>query len=313
MKLDELARAVKASGKPADCWSLLIYGSPKIGKTQLAATIAKVPDIKNVYWFDIENGSETLITMVREKLLTEEHAAKIILYKIPDTKESPMAMETILKCLTVRADHIVCEAHGKINCVACATKDANGKVSSFNGTLFNITKCTKDDVVVIDSANALGISILNYYLLGKSVDYKIGWDEYGPQGLVLTDVLLTVQGARRTNYILTTHELTITTVENDKEVDRYYPVIGTKNFSLQCGKYFTHIAYLQKKLGRHVGGTGSTYRQDVLTGSRGGWMLEEQKYLDLSVLFAQLKGPITNASTKPVNFIEALKAHIKNT
>lgn len=293
MRLNEIAKAVKELGKPADCWSLLIYGSPKIGKTQLAATIAKVPTIKTVYWFDIENGSETLITMVRNRVLSEEQAAKIVLYKIPDTKELPMAMETILKCLTVRADHMICEAHGKINCVACATKNATGQVDKFTGTPFNITKCTADDVVVIDSANALGVSVLNYYLRGKSVDYKPGWDEYGPQGLVLTDVLLTIQGARRTNFIATTHELSITTEENDKEIDRYYPVIGTKNFSLQCGKYFTHIAYLEKKLGRHVGGTSSVYRKDVLTGSRGGWRLEDQKDLDLSLLFAQLKGTTT--------------------
>lgn len=295
MRLNEIAKAVKELGKPADCWSLLIYGSPKIGKTQLAATIAKVPEIKTIYWFDIENGSETLITMVRNRLLTEEQASKVILYKIPDTKESPMAMETILKCLTVRpakdaADHMVCDLHGKVNCVNCAEKDEKGQVKAFKGQPFNITKCTKDDVVVIDSGNALGVSILNYYLRGKSVDYKPGWDEYGPQGLVLTDILLTIQGARRTNFIMTTHELAITTEENDKEIDRYYPVIGTKNFSLQCGKYFTHIAYLEKKLGRHVGGTGSVYRKDVLTGSRGGWLLENQAQLDLSLLFAQLKG-----------------------
>lgn len=297
MKLNELAKAVKEMGKPADCWSLLIYGRPKIGKTQLAATIAKVPSIRNVYWFDIENGSETLLTMLRKGLLTEAQASKITLYKIPDSKEIPMAMETVMKCLTVRQDHIICDVHGKISCAVCATKNASGRVDAFTGTPFNIAKCTKDDVVVIDSANALGVSVLNYYLLGKNVDYKPGWDEYGPQGLVLTDALLTVQGARRTNFIMTTHELSITTEENDKEIDRYYPIIGTKNFSLQCGKYFTHIAYLEMKLGKHKGGTDSTYRKDVLTGSRGGWRLEDQKEMDLSVLFAQLAGPATTATT----------------
>jgi hypothetical protein len=69
--------------------------------------------------------------------------------------------------------------------------------------------------------------------------------------------------------------------------------MGTKNFSLQCAKYFTHIAYLEKKLGKHKGGTNTDYRNDVITGSRGGWRLEDQKELDLSLLFAQLKGTPT--------------------
>lgn len=290
MRLNEIAKATKEIGKPSDVWSLLIYGQPKIGKTRLAATIAKVPYIENVYWFDIENGSETLVTMARKGELSEDEAKKIIIYAIPDTKELPMAFATVVKCLTVRQDHIICYEHGRISCVECADKNDKGQPNKFNGQVFNLSKCTKNDVVVIDSGNALGVSILNYYLRGKPVDYKPGWDEYGPQGLVLTDVMLVIQSSRKTNFIVTTHELTITTEENDKEIDRYYPVMGTKNYSLQVAKYFTHVAYLEKKLGRHTGGTDSLYRKDIISGSRGGWRLEDQKQLDLSLLFAQLKG-----------------------
>lgn len=292
MRLDQIAKAVQEVGKPEDVWSLLIYGPPKVGKSQLAATIAKVPYIKNIYWFDIENGSETLITMVRNGLLTEEQASKIVIYRIPDTKEIPMAMATVVKCLTVRKDHVICDEHGRISCVECATKNEKGQPDKFTGQTFNIANCTKEDVVVLDSGNALGVSILNYYLRGKSIDYKPGWDEYGPQGLVLTDCMLVIQSSRKTNFIVTTHELSIETEENDKKIDRFYPVMGTKNFSLQCAKYFTHIAYLEKKLGKHKGGTNTDYRNDVITGSRGGWRLEDHKELDLSLLFAQLKGTL---------------------
>lgn len=294
-KLSDIAKAVRATGKPAGCWSLLIYGPPKVGKSYLAGTIAKVPYIRNVHYFDIENGAETLETMVREGKITMEQAEKIIIYKIADTKQMPLAMETIMKILTVREDHIICETHGKISCVACADKKEDGKtVAKLNGQVFNIKNCTDQDVVVIDSGSQLGISVLNYYLRGKGQDFKPGWDEYGPQGLVLTDAMLIVQNAR-TNFIVCTHEISVETEENDTKIDRFYPLIGTKNFSLMCAKYFSHVAYLNKKMNKHTGGTGSTYRKDVITGSRAGWRLEDSKELDLSLLFEQLRGGVQPA------------------
>ena len=297
-KLTDIANAVRQTGKPANMWSLLIYGPPKIGKTELAATIAKVPYIKRVHYFDLENGSETLTKMFREGKLKDEHADKIIVYKLPDTRQVPIAMETIMKCLTVREDHVICETHGKISCVVCATKQADGKtVDKLVGQTFNIRNCGEEDVVVIDSGSQLGNSVLHYYLRGKDRDYKPGWDEYGPQGLVLTDAMMVVQNSR-TNFIVCTHEISVETEENDAKVDRFYPLIGTKNFSLVCAKYFSHVAYLEKKMNRHTGGTSSTYRKDVITGSRAGWRLEVAKELDLSVLFEQTYGGATPANTK---------------
>lgn len=287
-KLTDIAKAVRETGKPANMWSLLIYGPPKIGKTELAGTIAKVPYIKRVHFFDLENGSETLEKMFREGKLKDEHAEKINVYKLPDTRQYPIAMETIMKILTVKEDHVICEAHGKISCVACATKTQDGKVDKLVGQSFNIRNCGDEDVIVIDSGSQLGNSVLHYYLRGKDRDYKPGWDEYGPQGLVLTDALMVVQNAR-TNFIVCTHEISVETEENDTKVDRFYPLIGTKNFSLVCAKYFSHVAYLEKKMNMHRGGTGSTYRKDVITGSRAGWRLENAKELDLSVLFEQLR------------------------
>lgn len=303
-RLNEIAKAVRESGKPFGTWSLLIYGASKMGKTALAGTIAKVPYIEDVYYFDLENGSETLVTMVKEKKLTEEQAAKITIYKIPDTKQSPMAMETIMKCLTVRSEHIICEPHGKISCVVCANKNAAGQPDSYNGQVFDIRKCKDKSVVIIDSGSQLGNSIMSYYLMGKSVDYKPGWDEYGPQGLVLHDALTIVQNAR-TNFIVITHELGVETVENDEKIERIYPLMGTKNFSRNCAKYFSHVAYLEKKMNLHKGGTSSTYRKDVITGSRAGWRLEDSKVLDLSLLFSKLKDGI---GSLPAGVIENVNA-----
>lgn len=287
--LTEIAAAVKQTARPEGTWSLLIYGPPKSGKTALAATIAKVPYIRNVYYFDIENGRETLITMTREGKLPKEATDKVTVYKISDTKQVPMAMETIMKVLTVREDHIICDNHGKVNCVACATKNEKGDPSVFNGQHFNLKNCTDEDVVIIDSGSQFGDSVLNYYLRGKSQDYKAGWDEYGPQGIVLTDAMMVIQNAR-TNFIMCTHEIAVERKENDVKVDRFYPLVGTKNFSMKVAKYFSHVAYVELKMGLHKGGTKTDYRQDTVTGSRANWLLESCKNPDLSLLFEQLRG-----------------------
>lgn len=301
--LSVIAKAVRATGRPPGTWSLLIYGPPKAAKTWFAATIAKVPYIKRVFYFDIENGSETLETMVREGALTDEQAAKVTIYQIPDTRDVPMAMETIMKVLTVRADHCICTVHGKINCVVCADKDDKGIATKFNGQHFNIAELTDADVFILDSGSELGNSVLHYYLRDKDRDFKPGWDEYGPTALVLTDACTVIQRAR-TNFIVVTHEVVATREENDKEVDKYYPLMGSKNFSMLCAKYFSHVAYLEMKLGLHQGGTRTDYRKDVVTGSRGGWQLEKAKKLDLSLLFEQLRGGAS--PTKPLPVVPAI-------
>lgn len=284
MRLSEIAKAVKETQQPRNCFNILIYAEPKTGKTELAGTIAKVPWIKTVHWFDVENGSDTLTRMALEGKLTPEETEKIIVYKIPDLPEEPRAMETVMKCLTIKKDLIICEEHGKINCVAC--KDAAG-TKDFQGQTFNIAKCTTEDVIVIDTMSALAISILNYYCRGKPDDFKPGWDEYGAQGRMLADAGLVIQNAA-TNFICTAHSISVDYEENDKELEKLYPQVGTKNFSRTFAKHFSHVLYLELKLGMHKGGSSSTYRKDTVTGSRGGWKLEDQKGMDLSVLFTNL-------------------------
>lgn len=284
MNLSAIVAAVKETQQPKNCFNMLIYGEPKTGKTKLMATIAKVPWIKRVFWFDIENGSDTLVTMALNGELKAEETDKITVYQIPDMPSEPRAMETIMKCLTVKKDLIICEEHGKINCVAC--KDAAGS-KEYQGQLFNIAKCTTEDVIVIDTMSALSISILNYYCLGKGDYFKPGWDEYGPQGRVLADAGLVIQNAS-TNFLVSAHSISVDYEENDKELEKLYPQVGTKNFSRTFAKYFSHVLYLELKLGLHKGGSSSTYRKDTVTGSRSNWKLEDQKNLDLSMLFSSL-------------------------
>ena len=310
MKLTEIAKAVKQEGKPLDCWNLLIYGDPKTGKTRLAATIAKVPYINNVHFFTLENGRQTLITMFEQGILTEKQAEKINIYTIPDTRDLPMGMETIMKVLTSYRNNIICEEHGKVDCMTCAVREPSknmagaevlGKIKSYSGQSFNLKLLTKSDVVIIDNLSQLTRSIAAYSTKGKDYEFKPGWDEFGLIGRVLGDALGVMQACSNTNFIATSHRVGIRftlegkvadseEITEENTIEKYFPAVGSKNFSLLSAGFFSHIIYIEKKMNMHKGGSATNYNKDILTGSRGGWRMEDEKALDLAPLFEKLAG-----------------------
>jgi hypothetical protein len=251
MKLSQIAKAV-AVVQPNH--SILLYGPPKAGKTRLVGTAAKIPEVRRIFWFDGENGSETLLHMG----LTEEEMDKVTVFKIRDTKDEPIFIETVLKAFTSKKPVAICDLHGRCDCAAC-------KKEGLPATSFLMTDCTHNDLVVLDSGSALGDSAMAALCLGKDSMYKPGWDEYGIQGKWLSDILTVVQQATYTNFCFITHEICI---ENDEKKDQFYPLMGTKAFCMKAGKYFGTVAYVHKKLNKHAAGSSSTYLGDRVTGSR---------------------------------------------
>jgi hypothetical protein len=251
MKLSELARAA-ATVQPNH--SILIYGPPKTGKTRLAGTAAKIKEVARVFWFDGENGAETLLHMG----LTPEEMDKVTLFKIRDTKDEPIFIETILKAFTSKTPVDICDMHGKVNCAECAKNGAPR-------TKFFMKDCTHNDLIILDSGSQLGDSAMAALCLGKDSMFKPGWDEYGIQGKWLGDILTVVQQATYTNFAFLTHEICL---EDDEGKDKFYPLMGTKAFSMKCAKYFGTVAYVHKKLNKHTAGSSSTYLGDRVTGSR---------------------------------------------
>lgn len=270
MKLSAIAKAV-AVVRPNH--SVLVYGPPKAGKTKLVGTAAKIPEIGNVYWFDGENGSETLLHMG----LSDEEMDKITIFKIRDTKEEPIFIETVLKAFSSKTPVQICDLHGRCNCAAC-------KKEGLPTTPFCMAHCTHNDLVVLDSGSAAGDSAMAALCLGKDSMFKPGWDEYGIQSKWLGDILTVVQQATYTNFAFITHEICI---ENDEKKDIFFPLMGTKAFSMKCAKYFGTVCYVHKKMNKHVAGSSSTYLGDRVTGSRVNAHIEKAGDADMRTILVE--------------------------
>lgn len=278
MNLKDLANAV-ARVQPNH--SILIYGAPKSGKTQLVGTAAKLPEVHRIFWFDLENGSETLLKMS----LTDTELEKVTLFKLPDTRSNPVAIETILKIFSSKTPVTICDEHGKVGCVVCKTQ----------GTSFHLGACTHNDLVVIDSGSQLGDSAMNATCIGKADLFKPGWDEYAIQGKLLGDILSVIQQAKDVNFVVITHELV---TKDDEGKDKIVPLMGSASFSLKVAKYFGTVCYIHKKLNKHVAGSSSTYRGDVLTGSRVNAKLESSASPSMKEIL--IEGGVLRKTPAPV-------------
>lgn len=263
MNLNELAKA-KASIQSNH--AILIYGPSKAGKTYFVGTAAKLAEINRIYWFDLENGSDTLVNMG----LTEEEMEKITIFKIPDVRDNPMAITTMLKVFSAKKPISICDEHGAVDCVECISRSP-GKPNK-PGTAFCLGDCGHNDLVVIDGGSQLADSALNAACVGQDILFKPGWDEYGIAVKYLSDIMSVIQQAKKTNFVVLTIDTAIATDTSTdlaaKKKDKTVPLMGTKAFSMKVSKYFGTVAYFHVKLGKHVAGSGSTYRSDVSTGSR---------------------------------------------
>jgi len=255
---------------------VLIYGQPKSGKTMLAASIAKVKGIKKVYWFDLENGSCTLLNPALE--LSSEDMGKIEVINLPDTKEFPIAIETMLKFCSHRGKGklAICEAHGKVDCNQCKPKMVLGIAEVAQTTenksvlVPSLSQLGATDCVVIDSLSQLGDSAFEAALRTTAGD-KSAYAKYGEQGRLLSNLLGMLQQAR-TNIICTTH-VTVNEAEDTKK-ETVIPLCGTRNLSLKVSKYFSTVVYLNLELKKFKVGSSPDYKINIIAGDRLGVKLE---------------------------------------
>lgn len=298
MKMSDLALAVKNADADAKSTThaFLFYGPPKSGKTELVATIAKAPEYDRIFWFDNENGSATILRMYKDGKLTLADLEKIIIIKIPDTREDPTAIETMLKAICSRNAVTICEDHGRVDCVDC-------KKAGRPAIPFHYRSLTKRDALVIDSMSQTGASAMNLACRGKSIEFKPTFDEYGASGKWLGDLLTVIQAAQFCDIYCITH---VQIMEDENKNDIYYPLCGTKAFSANVAKYFGTVVFVNKKLKKHRAESSTTSSMVTLAGSRLGIELEKSAELDLvgALRNAGFLPPLAGAIAEPAVAVE---------
>jgi hypothetical protein len=232
---------------PSATHRVLIFGAPKTGKTQLAATLASK---YKLIWFDLENGYGTLLK------LPKDQQENIELISIPDSKTFPIAIETMLKVITGN-EVSICEEHGKVSCPIC-TKD--GKAVS----KVSLKDVGNDTVVVIDSLSQLSNSAIGFITKGQSDDYKMDFSDWGNLRAVVEKFLSQVQQAKY-NVVCISHEEEVEMEDGRKKI---VPVCGSSKSSRNTGKYFDHVIYTELKNKKHIAASSTTYANNIMTGSR---------------------------------------------
>lgn len=268
-----------ASDQLLSSQSFLLYGPSGSGKTTLASTIAKLPAVRRIYWFDLENGSEVLF----HQPFTDEELSKITLFRIRDSKLKPQACETILNLTNSSAPQRICYEHGKINCKLCPQTAT---------TLLDFNSLGPSDAIVIDSGTQLASSFLSLATLNLPPEAKLERDHYGAQGRWLDTVLSGLQALSSTNVIFITHEYVLEEVSLlGKKTESYIPQVGTRNFSETVAKYFSHVIRCSVKQGKMHTTSLPLKESGVRASSRSG--------VDASLTYPPSLIPFFNLSASP--------------
>lgn len=265
MNLDEYAETAARK--------VCVYGQPFTGKTDLVGRLAET---KRLWWFDLDDGIKTLLHSPRMK---KEWFKNINVFRLPDTQLLPIGIDTVLRVIK-GGECKICHLHGAVNCLVC-TKNAPEKFSTINVNTF-----TNDDILVVDSGSQLASSIMCHIskkelAAEKWMDFSPGWDEYKKQGLVSNRVYSIFQHAPF-NVCIITHEQLVK-LEDGKQ--KIVPIGGTSEYSKEFAKFFDDVAYCDIVNGKHKVATSSTYRANILTGSRSGKELEKLELPSLLPLF----------------------------
>jgi len=228
---------------------VIVYGPPKSGKTELVSKLAMK---YKLLWVDMERGFTPLFK------LPVEAQERVRVITIPDTKDNPVAVRTLLKMVTGEAG-TVCEKHGEWKCAVCA-RNTEAQFESVQ-----LRGLGADTVVVFDSLTQLVDSALNHVRGSKMADTdKSEWDHWAAQGALISKILGTLQQLG-INVVVISHDVE---VEQEDGTICLVPVSGTRNASRNTGRFFDHVLYLRVQNMKHKVGSATTYLNKILTGSR---------------------------------------------
>lgn len=247
---------------PSATRRILVYGAPKTGKTVLVGGLAAK---FRLTWFDLENGANSLVSNI-----PKEFHKNIELIQVPDTKEFPIAVETMLKVFN-GGKVTICEAHGKVSCPLC----------KMAGVVVELNAMEADQCVVIDSATQLSASVMSFIGKGKGDDWKPDWDDWRKQGSILERIFTQIQQAGY-NVVVISHEVL---AEMQDQKQKIVPVCGSSNFSRTFAKFFDDVIYCELVNKKHKFASGTGYGMGILSGSRSNLKIEDNTAPSLLPLF----------------------------
>lgn len=228
--------------------TVLVYGPPKVGKTQLVGQLATK---YNLLWFDLEKGHATLFK------LPPEAQERIEVVSLPDSRIYPIAVETMLKAIKGDPGWIDNET-GK-----WVAQESQKKVDR-EYTYVNLNSLDASWIVVVDSLTQYTNSALANITKSQPDDYKPQFDDWGNLAVLVDKFLSQVQAAKF-NCVCISHE-TEAILEDGKA--KIVPVAGSRNSSRNAAKYFGHVVYCEVKNKQHKFTSSTTAHMNILTGSR---------------------------------------------
>ena len=268
----QLAKDIQAGHRARINNSILIFGAPKTGKTRMVASVAEMPSIKRVVWFDTERGIDTLLS--GQAGISQEGLAKIEPILFRDTKDVPRVAETLLKALTSPSTVHIDQETGKL-----LPHSTDQSIS------FAYHSLDASTAVVFDTISQAADSVFNLQLLlYKYKDNRKYWGEfYGDMNAILSSIqsssainILTAQeqikegttqeeGKRRTVLKATDSAKTSAVMVQD---DKLIPVCGSYAYSMKVAKYVGSLIRLYVERSSYKGVSQPTTIANVLAGSR---------------------------------------------
>ena len=206
----------------------------------------------------MENGHETLFKLPRE------WQERIEVIDLKDTKEYPIAIETVLKLIKGKPVEI-CNAHGKVSCMICKREERDTEAS--HSDLFvdlELNALEPDTIVIFDSLTQLTASAINNITKAQPDDYKMQTDDWGYLSKLIEVFAVTIQQARY-NRVVISHEIE---AETEGKKRTLVPVAGSRNSSRNISKAFDHVVYCERKNKKHVFSSSTTDATNILAGSR---------------------------------------------
>jgi len=268
MNLSELKQAIKDERIAQAGRSTLIWGLPRVGKTRWAATIAKAPQIKQVFLFDYENGAETIIHAKDKSgapYFTEEELAKIQLIRVMDLPEKPRAYQTT---------ELVFRRLGVATHIDTATGDFL-KTPASDGSSITIlpSHWGPETAFILDTIGQIGTSAYNEAVM-EAPEAKDPRRWYGRATNNLNNIFTMIQ-ACPAYVIACTHVLDNEIVlSRDKSGNPlsvkhdYYPLCLSKNYSMNVGKFFGSIIYRWIELNKFAHLSSPTKKSGIQAGTR---------------------------------------------